>query len=176
MSNPAKILSPKEIEEIEMMAGLGLRYEDIALIKNMCDDTLKKYASDALSRGKAKAKAAVMQTAFKMATSGKVPAMTMFWLKTQAQWREAQTLINESQNLKEQVQNSNNPTQLIMSYLAETIEQVKRGEIAPTVASSVASVAGIFMKAVEQGSLEDRLSMLEAMNQTKDTQKLDMEF
>jgi hypothetical protein len=32
----------------------------------------------------------VMQTAFKMAVSGKTPAMTMFWLKTQAGWKEHQ--------------------------------------------------------------------------------------
>ena len=78
MANTPKRLTPKDLEEIEMMAGLGLRYEDIARIKGMSEDTLSKYGKEELSRGKAKAKAAVMQTAYKLAISGKHPAMTMF--------------------------------------------------------------------------------------------------
>lgn len=88
MSNPPKNLSKKELAEVETLAGLGMRFEDIAALKGMCLDTLKKYADDELQRGKAKAKAQVMQTAYKMAMSGKHPAMTMFWLKCQAGWRQ----------------------------------------------------------------------------------------
>src|SRR5579863_9339766 len=88
MSNLPKTLTDKELEEIEAMAGLGMRFEDIARMKGMCLDTLRKYAREQLQRGKFKAKAAVMQTAYKMAVSGKFPVMTMFWLKTQASWRE----------------------------------------------------------------------------------------
>ncbi len=99
MSNPPKDLTSKDLEEIETLAGLGMRFEDIAALKGMCDDTLKKYAKEVLMRGKAKAKAAVMQTAYKMALSGKVPVMTMFWLKTQAGWHERMQDLDESSPL-----------------------------------------------------------------------------
>ncbi len=88
MSNPAKKMTEKELAEVEMMAGLGMRFEDIARLKGMCLDTLKKYANEQLYQGKAKAKVGVMQTAYKLALSGKCPAMTMFWLKTQCSWQE----------------------------------------------------------------------------------------
>lgn len=176
MPNPPKELTPKELEEIETMAGLGMRYEDIASLKGMCDDTLKKYAGEALKRGKAKAKAQVMQTAYKMAVSGKTPAMTMFWLKTQACWRENSPDIATCLNLAETIKNSDKPTQAIVTCLAETIEQVKTGELDPRTASSIASVAGAFMKAVAQGSLEDRLAVLESITQSQTPEPLDLDL
>lgn len=88
MANRSKQPSEKDLREIETMAGLGLRYEDIAAIKGMCADTLKKYADATLTRGRAKANANVMQTAYQMAVSGQCPALTIFWLKTRCKWRE----------------------------------------------------------------------------------------
>ncbi len=88
MPNKPKNFTPKELQEIETLAGLGMRYEDIAKVKGVCLETLKKYADENLDRGKAKAKAQIMQTAFQMAKSGKNPSMTIFWLKTQCGWRE----------------------------------------------------------------------------------------
>jgi len=38
------------------------------------------------------ATATVAQTAYNLAKSGKCPVMTMFWLKTQAGWRETSRL------------------------------------------------------------------------------------
>src|SRR5690606_32489053 len=105
-----------------MMAGLGLRFDDIAKIKGMSDDTLKKYALEHLQRGKAKAKLQVMQTAYKMATSGKQPVMTIFWLKTQAQWRERG--IEVDMNLAKNVNASNKPTQAVITAITQTIDQM----------------------------------------------------
>ncbi len=80
--------TPKDLQEIEMLAGMGLNQQQIADVKGMHRDTLRKYAKDLLNKGKAKAIARVAQTAFEMATSGNNTAMTIFYLKTQAQWRE----------------------------------------------------------------------------------------
>jgi DNA-binding CsgD family transcriptional regulator len=88
MANRSKQLDDQALREVEMLAGLGLRLDDIAAVKGMSDDTLKKHAADSLKKGRANAKAQVMQTAFKMAISGKCPAMTIFWLKTRAGWSE----------------------------------------------------------------------------------------
>ena len=88
MARPNKEFNEKEKQEIALMAGLGLRHSDIAAIKGVCVDTLKKYCEEELDHGKAKARLQVMQSAFKQAISGKTPAMTMFWLKTQCGWSE----------------------------------------------------------------------------------------
>lgn len=80
--------TPQDLKEIEMLAGMGLNQHQIADVKGMHRDTLRKYAQAAYTRGKAKAIARVAQTAFEMAISGKHIAMTIFYLKTQGGWRE----------------------------------------------------------------------------------------
>jgi transcriptional regulator with XRE-family HTH domain len=88
MGRKAKKLTRRDLSEVEALAGLGLTQEQIGSVKGMCDDTLRKYAKDAFHRGRAKAIARVAQTAYEMAVSSQHPAMTMFYLKTQARWRE----------------------------------------------------------------------------------------
>jgi hypothetical protein len=95
MGRKAKKFTKQELEEIEMMAGLGLTQQQIADIKDICVDTLRKYARPQLKRGKSKGIGNVAKTAYQMATSGKSPAMTMFFLKTQAQWRETPAIPEE---------------------------------------------------------------------------------
>ena len=176
MPNPPKTLTEKELAEVEMMAGLGMRFEDIALTKDMCLDTLKKYADPQLQQGKAKTKAQVMQTAFKMAVSGKTPAMTMFWLKTQAGWREKPVESTQGNELVLSIRDSNRPTQAVTTFLAETLEKVSQGEIEPKTASSIATIAGAFMKAVAQSSLEERLTLLESAREQRDTDSLNLDL
>lgn len=73
-----------------------MRDSDIANVFEVSEATLKKYCAEELSKGRSIAKAEVQNTAFKLATSGKCPAMTMFWLKTRDQWYETKKFINES--------------------------------------------------------------------------------
>lgn len=80
--------TPQDMKEIEMLAGMGLNQQQIADVKGMHRDTLRKYAQADYTRGKAKAIAKVAQTAFEMAVSGKNPALTIFFLKAQARWSE----------------------------------------------------------------------------------------
>jgi hypothetical protein len=167
MANRRKALSQKELNEIESLAGLGLRFEDIAQIKEMSDDTLKKYAGAQLSRGKAKAKAAVSQTAYRMAVSGKYPAMTMFWLKTQAGWRENRTHEiwhdgPDASNLSKSVHETGKPTQIISAFLSDIIDQVRQGHLNPRAASAMAGLIRVLLKSMEQGDLEERLAMVES--------------
>jgi hypothetical protein len=179
MANHSKDLTDKELDEIETMAGLGLRFEDIAAVKGMSDDTLKKYAADRLQRGRAKAKTQVMQTAYKMAVSGKQPAMTMFWLKTRACWRENQqenSLNKEQAALIDAMRASSTPTQHLVNYLATTIEQVARGELDPSVAASIAAMSNTLMKASSQGNVEERLAELEELLKAQKPQPLDLDL
>lgn len=159
MPNKSKQLTDKELAEVEVLAGLGMRFEDIALSKGMCLDTLKKYADEQLQRGKAKAKAQVMQSAFKMATNGKTPAMTMFWLKTQCGWREVQ----QTESLAKPIQmNKENTIQQVNIQLIQTLQCLTEGKLDPKLAGSIASLANTLLRGLQQGEIEDRLTSLEA--------------
>ena len=88
MPRPPKKLSKQDLQEIESLAGLGLPQKQIARIKGLSVDTLRKYALEAFHSGKAKALARVAKTAFEMAVSGQNTAMTIFYLKTQGGFHE----------------------------------------------------------------------------------------
>lgn len=79
----------KEVRQIHNLAVRGLSDNEIAAILERCSEaTLKRHCADALASGRAKGKGRVKITAHEMATSGKCPAMTIFYLKTQCGWRE----------------------------------------------------------------------------------------
>jgi hypothetical protein len=73
---------------VEAMAAYGVPGTEIARVIAIGYTTLKKYFRDELDLAHIRANVAVAETAFKMATSGKCPAATFFWLKTRARWRE----------------------------------------------------------------------------------------
>lgn len=75
-------------KQVEAMAAYGVPGADIARVMGIGLTTLKKYFRDELDLGHVRANAAVAETCFKMAVSGKVPAATFFWMKTRAGWRE----------------------------------------------------------------------------------------
>jgi hypothetical protein len=75
------------------MSAYGIKQEDIATELGLrSPKTLRKHFSPELERGAIQANTQVGQTLFKMATSGKHPAATIFWLKTRAGWREIQVV------------------------------------------------------------------------------------
>ena len=53
-------------------------------------------------------------------------------------------------------------TQDVSTLLAESINQIRRGELDPRVANSVGHLASILLGALQQGPLEERLARLEA--------------
>jgi phage terminase small subunit len=75
-----------EMGQIASMFGFTKRSFELA---HQNDEQLR----DAIERGREKGNVRVMQTAFQMATNGKNPAMTMFWLKCRMRWRENQTTL-----------------------------------------------------------------------------------
>ena len=77
-----------------------MKNEQIAAVMLFSRSTLEKYYQDQLDLGRAVALATVTETAFKMATSGDNTAMTIFWLKTQAGWREVPKDININQTVQ----------------------------------------------------------------------------
>ena len=89
MSKPPRDpFTPQEIKEIRALAGMGMRDEDIAKIKEVSESWLKKQCKQDLHEGRASGKATIQNTAFQMAKSGKFPALTIFWLKARCNWRD----------------------------------------------------------------------------------------
>jgi len=86
-------LTQDDINKIEIMAGLGLTLDEIALILNISPRTLDRRIADnenvaiAYKTGRAKAKMKVTGKLFEQIEKGKIAAI-LFYLKTQCGWRE----------------------------------------------------------------------------------------
>ena len=92
---PAFVPTDDDRNLVRKLAGYGLTHDEISAViinpqtdRGLDDDTLRKHFPDELREGKAETKTKVARIAYQMAVSGETPAMTMFWLKTQAKWRE----------------------------------------------------------------------------------------
>ena len=83
------------------MAAYGVPEDEIA--RSMGEHgidpkTLRKHFRRELDIGATKANSNVAQTAYQMATSGKCPAATIFWLKCRAGWKEINVLQHSGPN------------------------------------------------------------------------------
>ncbi len=87
-------LGDHEIAQIQGLAGLRLSLDEIASIMGFSRETLRKRRQEdpridlAMERGKSLTKQNVTATAYRMATSGKSPRMTSFWLERADGWRQ----------------------------------------------------------------------------------------
>ncbi len=82
---------------VESLAVIGCNDKDIAGIEKMSEATLQRRYAKELSEGRAKGIGAVAATAYRVAVGGKVPAMTMFFLKCRAGWAETPRVANTSE-------------------------------------------------------------------------------
>ena len=74
---------------VKSLAGCGLKQEHIASLLGLASTTtLRKHFREELERGPVEPHANVRRTLFKLATSGRNPGATMYWLKTRARWSE----------------------------------------------------------------------------------------
>jgi len=71
-----------------VLAGVGTRQDVIAECVGVDPETLRRHYREELDHGMEIANCQVIETAFRMAVSGRCPAATFFWLKTQMNWRE----------------------------------------------------------------------------------------
>ena len=96
--NPYKISTDVGLATIENLSGLGMTMNEIAAIIGVSRTTLylhqrtNKEVKSAIERGRAKAIEKVAQVAYDMATDGRHPDMTKFYLKCQANWVEKQVI------------------------------------------------------------------------------------
>lgn len=88
--------------QVKAMAALGQSHDSIISVlfeEGMKRETLAKHFRKELTNGKAEANMKVAKCAFDMAISGQWPAMTCFWMKTQAGWREKPQGIDDDKPL-----------------------------------------------------------------------------
>jgi DNA-binding NarL/FixJ family response regulator len=89
MARPCFVPSAEQRRSVKAMAGLGLRHQDIALVLEISEKTLRKHFRSELTRGAIEANAKVLQTLYGMATSGENTAATIFYAKTRCGLRES---------------------------------------------------------------------------------------
>ena len=88
MARPPFRPSDEQRRSVKAMAGLGMRHQDIALVLEIAEKTLRKHFRVELARGAIEANAKVLQTLYTMATSGDNTAATIFYAKTRCGLRE----------------------------------------------------------------------------------------
>ena len=78
---------------VQVLSGIGVPQDQIALLIGVDAKTLRKSCRDDLDRGMTEANVKVGQTLFSMATRGDNTAATIFWMKARAGWREKQEVV-----------------------------------------------------------------------------------
>jgi len=84
---PQFIKKDDDKKTVEALAIAGVTQRLIAQIVKISEPTLRKHFREELDTSKARANAVISQALFKNAKDGNVAAQ-IFWLKTQAGWRE----------------------------------------------------------------------------------------
>ena len=79
----------KDRRIVEAMTAGGITQEDVGRAIGASPKTLRKHFRDILDSSELRANAQVIATLFRMATSGKDVAATIFWCKTRLKWRDA---------------------------------------------------------------------------------------
>ena len=89
MARPRFTPTEEQRSTVRRLAALGIRQADIAeMIGLRSEKTVRKHFRRELNRGVAEANRQVAQSLYRLATGGKCPAASMFWLKCRAGWRE----------------------------------------------------------------------------------------
>ena len=93
----------KTRKQVTMMAGIGLKQEEIARIIGVSAEVLRRYYQTELENAQPVLNAQVANNLFRIATSPdhkQAVTAAIFWLKTRAKWKETLDLSNEDGSLK----------------------------------------------------------------------------
>jgi hypothetical protein len=84
-------------QTVQLHTMVGTTQADIARVLDIDEKTLRKYYRDELDLAKAKANATIGGALFNKAKTGDTAAM-IFWMKTQAGWRERKDINHTSED------------------------------------------------------------------------------
>ena len=84
-------------QTVQLHTMVGTTQADTARVLDIDEKTLRKYYRDELDLAKAKANATIGGALFNQAKSGDTSAM-IFWMKTQAGWRERKDINHTSED------------------------------------------------------------------------------
>jgi len=84
-------------EVVKLHATIGTRQEVISDILGIDEKTLRKYYREELDQSKSKANATIGGALFNKAKGGDTTAM-IFWMKTQAGWKDSITIGGDPSN------------------------------------------------------------------------------
>lgn len=96
MAKPKPKLTEEQIKQVEEMAKVGLNLNQMSALLDISTSSFDRIIAQdaqvkgAIEKGRSKAIIEVGKSAYQQAVSGKVPAMTMFYLKCRAGWKETQ--------------------------------------------------------------------------------------
>ncbi len=83
MARPSFKATKDQRKLVHSLSAIGVPQEDIAVVIGIrSPKTLRKHFGKDIARGTAEATATISATAYAMASSGKYPWMTRFWLST----------------------------------------------------------------------------------------------
>jgi hypothetical protein len=121
-------ITEEDKELVRKLSGLGITHNQICSIINVTKPTLYKYFQSQLDLGKAQANTKVAENLFRMATGTGREAVTsaIFWLKTQAGWRETDVL--EIRNVEE----DNAKFRKLVTDLRSIRQQKSEGDESPS--------------------------------------------
>ena len=77
---------------VESTSGLGLPHEQIAMLVDIDDKTLRKHYRRELDMGKAKANSQIAKTLYQKATAGDTTSL-IWWTKAQMRWSETNNTV-----------------------------------------------------------------------------------
>lgn len=115
----------EELLILQRYAGMGATWKQMAHLLEISPSCFANYMreipefKEAVDRGAANSCMHVMETAYTMATSGKEPAMTIFWLKTRCQWREVKEPLKEDQESTDKIKSM--PTSELIKLVKDKV-------------------------------------------------------
>ncbi len=121
MARPSFQANDTQRDLVKSLAILGMQHEEICQVIGIRSaKTLRKHFRSELAEGSVHAVAAVARTAFDMATSGRYPAMTLFWEKCQ---RDARVEREREKVEKERLEALGRPAPLELIFCGRREEE-----------------------------------------------------
>ena len=108
-------------QTVQLHTMVGTTQADTARVLDIDEKTLRKYYRDELDLAKAKANATIGGALFNQAKSGDTSAM-IFWMKTQAGWRERKDINHTSDDASMSPKPGIDTSKLSTEALAEIME------------------------------------------------------